>query len=164
MAKTTLASRPQELQVDQRIAIVASLYNSEFVDGMVTKAQAELEALLPDLSVPVFRVPGAFEIPTTVELLCQRGEFSAVVTLGVIIRGETAHADLIAASITNSLQDISVRHTTPVIHEVLLVNNAEQARERCLGEEINRGVEAARTAAGMADLFGRIRTAYPAQA
>lgn len=164
MAKTTLASRPRELRVNRRIAIVASLYNQQFVDAMVDKAHAELEAILPDLNFPVFRVPGAFEIPATVEMLCRRGEFAAVVTLGVIIRGETAHADLIAASITQSLQEIAVRHAIPVVHEVLLVDNAEQARERCLGEEINRGVEAARTAAGMADLFGQIETAYPLSA
>ncbi len=161
MAKSTLASRPQDLKVHQRIAIVASLYNHEFVDAMVTKAHAELETILPDLNFPIFRVPGAFEIPTTVERLCRTREFSSIVALGVIIRGETAHADLIASSITTALQEISVRHVLPVIHEVLLVDNEAQARERCLGDKINRGVEAARSAAGMADLFGQLATAYP---
>lgn len=78
----------------------------------------------------------------------------------MIIRGETAHADLIAASITRTLQEISVRHCVPIIHEVLLVDTYEQAAERVAGEDKNRGVEAARAAAGMADLFTQIESAY----
>ena len=96
----------------------------------------------------------------TIENLCVRGQFSALIALGVIIRGETAHADLIVASITNSLQEISVRHRIPIIHEVLLVDNAEQAEARVAGAELNRGIEAARAAAGMADLFSQIEEAY----
>jgi 6,7-dimethyl-8-ribityllumazine synthase len=64
----------------------------------------------------------------------------------VIFKGETGHADLIAASVSDTLCRMSVETLTPVIHGVLLLDNKEQARARCLEEEINRGTEAARAA------------------
>ncbi|MFT5467630.1 MAG: 6,7-dimethyl-8-ribityllumazine synthase [Verrucomicrobiales bacterium] len=153
---------PDFTEADRSIAIVASLYNRELTDALTDSAHSELQAIAPNATFPVFRVPGAFEIPVTIENLCRKGQFSAIIALGVIVRGETAHADLIAASITRTLQEISVRHAIPVIHEVLLVDTIEQAAERVSGEEMNRGVEAARAAAGMADLFSQIESAYAA--
>jgi 6,7-dimethyl-8-ribityllumazine synthase len=112
--------------------------------------------MFPKMQVPVFRVPGAFEFPVTVSKVLVTRELSAVIALGVIIRGATAHADLVGSSVTTALQDIAVERRCPVIHEVLLVNTEEDARERCLGTRINRGAEAARTAAAMADLFHQL--------
>ena len=74
----------------------------------------------------------------------------AIIALGVIIEGDTAHARLIADAVTRSLMDISLAHEVPVIHEVLLVANDEQARRRCIEPEMNRGIEAARAAVGAA--------------
>jgi len=84
-----------------------------------------------------------------VQEIAERGAFAAIIALGVIIQGETQHARLIAEAITHSLLDLSLRHRIPVIHEVLLVENEAQARVRCLGEEMNRGTEAARIAVRM---------------
>lgn len=162
MARTSLPPRPRPTYGPQSIAIVGSLYNRKLVDSLVDSAHEELKAILPGEKFPIFRVPGAFEIPVTVENLCRRGAFSAVIALGVIIRGETAHADLVATSVTDGLQNIAIEHGTPIIHEVLLVDTERHAFERCMGTEINRGIEAARAAAGMADLFGQIANAYPA--
>jgi len=161
MAETDLASRPPAPPQHRPIAIVASLYNLELVDGLVNSARAELEAISPGKEVPVFRVPGSYEIPSTVEHLVRRGSFGAIIALGVIIRGKTAHADLIGEAVTHSLQEISVRHDVPVIHEVLLVGDEAQARERCLGENLNRGLEAARSAVRMCSVFQEIELAYP---
>lgn len=160
MAGSSSADRSNFSQAERSIAIVASLYNRELTDALTEATHGELQAIAPNALFPVFRVPGAFEIPVTIENLCQRGQFSALIALGVIIRGETAHADLIAASITRSLQEIAVRHCIPVIHEVLLVDSVEQASERVGGTQMNRGIEAARAAAGMADLFSQIEEAY----
>ena len=63
------------------------------------------------------------------------------------------HADLVATCVTNSLQQLALEYKTPVIHEVILVEDEAQAHVRCLGEEMNRGVEAARAAASMVEVF-----------
>ena len=84
--------------------------------------------------------------------MCIRDRPSAVICLGVIIEGETAHAELVATSVTDQLLNLSLAYNTPVIHEVLLVDNLEQAAARCMGVEINRGTDAARTAASMLEV------------
>jgi 6,7-dimethyl-8-ribityllumazine synthase len=131
-------------------AIVASQYNATYVNGLVANARRELEAIGPGMNVTVHEVPGAFEIPLVVQELATRGEIDAIIALGVIIEGETQHAALVAATVTDALQRIALNHRMPVIHEVLLVKNEEQARTRCLEGELNRGVEAARAAVRMA--------------
>ncbi|NLT71174.1 MAG: 6,7-dimethyl-8-ribityllumazine synthase [Verrucomicrobiaceae bacterium] len=139
------------------VCIVASRYNSTYTDALVASARETLATLAPALEVRVLRVPGAFEIPVVVEAVAS-GEVQplAIIALGVIIRGSTAHADLIAASITRSLADTGVSHLIPVIHEVLLVENAAQAEARSLGDELNRGREAAEAAVSMIDLMASL--------
>ena len=138
-------------------AIVASQYNAEFVSGLVDHARRELEAISPSFSIQTYEVPGAFEIPLMVQEVAGRG-IDAIIALGVIIEGETQHANLIAGAITTSLQQLSLTHRLPIIHEVLLLKNAEQARIRCLEDEINRGTEAARVAAQMVQTLGQLRS------
>jgi 6,7-dimethyl-8-ribityllumazine synthase len=138
-------------------AIVASQYNAEFVNGLVDHARRELEAISPNFSIQTYEVPGAFEIPLMVQEVAGRG-VDAIIALGVIIAGETQHANLIAGTVTNSLQQLSLTHRLPIIHEVLLLKNEEQARVRCLEEEINRGTEAARVAAQMVQTLGSLRS------
>jgi len=127
-------------------AIVASEYNPLFVQGLIDAVRGELEKLSPGAQIALHRVPGAFEIPVVVQEVALQGAAEAIIALGVIIRGSTAHADLIGQSVTDSLQQIALRQRTPVIHEVLLVADEAQARTRTLEGEKNRGVEAARAA------------------
>lgn len=157
-----IPSRPLATQERSHIAIVASLYNQEYVDGMLDAVRDEINEIAPHFSMAVYRVPGAFEVPVTVEQVLLQSEPDAVIALGLIIRGETEHGDLVAASVTDALQRIAVAHAVPVVHEVLLVDNDEQAITRCLGEEINRGTEAARVAVNMVSLFRKMRLVNPA--
>jgi len=101
--------------------------------------------------VQIVRVPGAFEVPVMASRLAREQRADVVIALGVIIRGATAHADLISTAVTHGLQTIAVETGTPVIHEVLLLERND-AEARCLGTELNRGTEAARAAAAMADV------------
>ena len=111
---------------------------------------------LPQARVDLIRVPGAFEIPVAVKALLELEAPICVIALGVIIRGETAHADLVASSVTDALQQLALEYNTPIIHEVLLVEDEAQAHVRCLGEEMNRGIEAARAAAAMVEVFSEL--------
>lgn len=139
---------------DGQMAIVAARYNPKFVDGMLEAALKEFAAAgIQD--VEVYRVPGSYEIPVVAAQLLARGPArpEAIICLGVIIQGETAHAHHIGTAITDALMGLQVRHGTPVVHEVLLVQNESQAEARCLDRGTNRGAEAAQTAIDMVQLF-----------
>ena len=155
---STLPSRPRVFGQRRSIAIVSGQYNAEFVAGLVEHCRKELLAISNLFTVSSYEVPGAFEIPLVVDELALRGGVDAIIALGVIIEGETAHAALIGQAVTESLQRIALNRRIPVIHEVLLLKNAEQARARCLGEEINRGTEAARVAARMLTVLNDLRS------
>jgi 6,7-dimethyl-8-ribityllumazine synthase len=127
-------------------AIVASEFNRDLVQSLADHATAELISLEPDAVVDVFWVPGSFEIPLFVQAAAKSRRYDALLALGLILQGETSHASLIADAVTKSLLNISLEFELPVIHEVLLVNNMEQAQARCMGTEHNRGVEAAKAA------------------
>jgi 6,7-dimethyl-8-ribityllumazine synthase len=137
------------------IAIVVSTYHEEFARGLVSHARRELEAIAPGTLVQVFEVPGSFEVPIVVQAAAERGDFDAVIAFGLLMEGQTAHAQLISSAVTDALMRISLVTRVPVVHEVLVVQDAAQARARCIDDEINRGTEAARVAMRMADAMGQ---------
>lgn len=141
---------------DYHITIVASSYNAQFVDPLVAAAQREILASAPKTAINIIHVPGAFEIPLAIKLIAQNQLPDAIIALGVILRGETAHAHLIGNAVTPHLLDISLEYDIPVVHGVLMLDNEIQARERCLGDTFNRGIEAARTALSMIALIDKI--------
>jgi 6,7-dimethyl-8-ribityllumazine synthase len=138
-------------------AIVASKYNEVYVDSMVRAARRVLIDA-GSQSIEVIRVPGAFEIPVIVASLArpQPRRFSAIICLGVILRGATTHAQHIGETVSQALMQIQIMSGVPVIHEVLLLENKQQAEERCLDRKHNRGAEAAHTALEMATLMRKL--------
>lgn len=159
---SALPPRPRIIGPKVRICIVASKYNEQYTDALVENAIEELAVLVPQARVDIVRVPGAFEIPVTVASIMERGEPPAcVIALGLILKGGTDHADQIATSITNSLQQLAVEWKRPIVHEVLLVMDEKQAYARCIGANLNRGREAARVAAGMIDIFMELDRSMP---
>jgi 6,7-dimethyl-8-ribityllumazine synthase len=146
----------------RRFVIVASQFNAEYVQGLVNHATDELRMLAPAANVSLHQVPGAFEIPIVVRELALQRKADAILALGVIIKGQTSHADNLARSVTDALQRIAIEHGVPVINGVLSVNNEFEARERCLERTINRGIEAARAAVEISTVLGDIRNNAPA--
>lgn len=147
---TELPRRQRATGTRAKICIVASEYNEQYTQALVDNCSEELEAVLPAVRLEIIRVPGAFEIPVTIKSVLSRSPEKrpdAVVALGVILRGSTDHADLIGSTITQALMRLALEFTTPVIHEVLLLNDEKQAFARCIASQLNRGREAARTAA-----------------
>ena len=158
---TTMSTElPQKVQSrvdDGRITIVAARYNEKYTDALLQNCLDELAETAPDVEVEVVRVPGAFEVPMMVKRAIEQpvsGETpDAVIAFGVILRGSTAHADLIGTAITNQLMSQACESLVPVIHEVLLLSNEEQAFARCIASSLNRGREAARAALEMLNVL-----------
>jgi 6,7-dimethyl-8-ribityllumazine synthase len=152
---TSLPSRPRQAGPRRSIGIVASQYHPAFITGLVEHVRAEIEAIAPGTDAQVWEVPGAFEIPLVVAQIARRPEIDAVIALGVIIEGQTAHAALVGRAVTEALMRVMLDTGVPVIHEVLLLQNEDQAHTRCVEDELNRGTEAARVAMQMAQVMGQ---------
>jgi 6,7-dimethyl-8-ribityllumazine synthase len=158
---TALQPKPRIIGQKAKVSIVASKYNEQYTDSLVENAISELGELIPMARIDLIRVPGAFEIPVVVSKLMQRNNINCIIALGVIIRGDTHHADLVASSVTQSLQNLAVSNCVPIIHEVLLVEDEKQAHARCIAASMNRGREAAKAAVGMIDIFAQIEKTIP---
>jgi 6,7-dimethyl-8-ribityllumazine synthase len=154
---STAPPRPRIAKTKRRFCIVASRFNGQYVQGLVDHATEELRALVPDVTISLHRVPGAFEIPVVVQELAARDKADAVIACGVILQGETNHAQNLSHSVTDALQRIAVKQAVPVINVVLSFENESQARARCLESQINRGTEAARAAVEMANVLADVR-------
>ncbi|MFD0559695.1 6,7-dimethyl-8-ribityllumazine synthase [Stackebrandtia endophytica] len=110
-----------------RLGIVATRWHATLVDQLVDRAQAAAKAS-GVTEVTLLRVSGSVELPVVAQALA--GKVDAVVALGVVIRGETAHFDYVCQSVTDGLTRVALDAATPVAHGVLTVDNLEQAEDR----------------------------------
>ena len=142
-----------------QVAIVAGRFNSHVTRPLLDGAMKELSELGLDADdVPVFWVPGAFEIPLTAKTFAIAGQVDAVVCIGCVIRGDTAHFDFVAGQCAQGIQQVGLETGFPVIFGVLTTEDLDQAL--CRSEEAgghNVGEESARTAVEMAALLAQIR-------
>src|SRR5213075_1597182 len=103
-------SRPEIAKAKRTFHVVASRFNAQYVDGLVDHATEELRALAPDAAISLHRVPGSFEIPVIMRELAAQDKADAVIACGVILQGETNHAQNLSRSVTEALQRIAVEH------------------------------------------------------
>jgi 6,7-dimethyl-8-ribityllumazine synthase len=141
----------------RQVAVVAARFNAEIVDPMVTGAIAawikhdgDPEALT------VVRTPGAFELPLAARRLAATGRYDAIVALGCVIRGETAHFDFVAGEAARGIADAARDTGVPVAFGVLTTETLEQALERALPDRMDKGGEALESALEMAQLLEEI--------
>jgi 6,7-dimethyl-8-ribityllumazine synthase len=140
-----------------RVAVVAARYNEALVEQLVAGALAAWASAggAAD-ALRVERVPGAFELPLAAQALARTGSYDAVVALGCVIRGDTAHFDFVAGECARGLQQVMLATGVPVAFGVLTTENITQARERAAPGEHNKGGEALHTALAMAQLLRRV--------
>ena len=152
-----LMPRPRIVGGKRTFTIVASKFNAEFVQGLVNHATEELRAISASAVVTLHQVPGAFEIPIVVRELALQKKTDVIIAVGVILKGCTKHAEHLARSVTDALQRIAIDHGVPVINVVLSIENELQARERCIGDKMNRVTEAARASFEIAQVMQEVR-------
>ena len=141
----------------RRFAIVVSRFNNfmseKLLDGALD-AIARHGGALTD--VTVFRTPGSFELPVVAKKAAFSGNYDAVISLGVLIRGGTPHFDYIAAEATKGLACVALDSGVPVTYGVITANTIEQAIERAGSKAGNKGVDAAMAAIEMVDLLAQM--------
>lgn len=147
---------------DLRVALIAARFNETIVKQLVEGAVDELQRQgVPDEKMALVWVPGAFEIPVTARRLAGSGSYDAIICLGVVIRGETAHFEYVAGHASNGIGDVALQSDLPITNGILTTETAEQATDRAGGKMGNKGAEAARAAIEMANLFAGLPKPAP---
>ena len=139
---------------DINVAIIAARYNPQLVDALIKQVTRHLvKSGVKRSAVQLTRVPGSNELPIAAHFIAQQAKKQpdVIIALGVVIRGDTIHYELVSESATSGLQAASLANKLPIICGVVVTENEEQARARCLGK-INRGAEFAQAALEMAAL------------
>jgi 6,7-dimethyl-8-ribityllumazine synthase len=145
-----------------RVAIVAGRFNETIVKQLVEGALDCLRRHAVDEdNISVVWVPGAFEIPATTRRLSSSGEFDAIVCLGAVIRGETAHFDYVAGHASNGIGAVALETGLPITNGVLTTENFQQAADRAGGKVGNKGFEAALAALEMSNLLASLPKPAP---
>src|SRR5271169_5256237 len=147
-----------------RFAVVVSRFNSFITDRLLAGAVDALEAAGADTeNIVVVHVPGSFEIPLTAKKLAEGGRVDAVIAIGCVLRGETAHFDYVASEVARGVQLAQLDTGIPVIFCVLTCDTLEQAIDRAGLKGGNKGYDAGLAAIEMANLSKQLRPAEAAR-
>lgn len=137
-----------------KIAIVASRFNEFITKELIGGAEDTLlRHNVNTDDIDLYRVPGAFEIPSVCNKIAKSGKYNAVITLGAVIRGSTPHFDYVAAEVSKGVASVSMQYNIPVIFGVLTTDTIEQAVERAGTKAGNKGSDAAMAALEMINLY-----------
>ncbi|MCB1250672.1 MAG: 6,7-dimethyl-8-ribityllumazine synthase [Acidimicrobiales bacterium] len=160
MAKNLRAADAAQLDLDgtgMRVAVVCGRFNDLITNRLLAGTEAGLQSLgVADDDVTVAWVPGAFELPMTAKAFADTGRFDAVIALGCVIRGETAHFDYVAGECAAGIMRAQLETGLPIVFGVLTTENLDQALARSGGDE-DKGRESAEVAVEMVGLLRAIR-------
>ena len=132
-----------------RLGMVASRFNQTLASRLLERAQEEARKLGAECSV--VSVPGALEIPVALQWLAQSGRFDALVAIGLVIRGETYHFEVVANESARGVMDVALESGLPIANGILTTDDEAQAQAR-----LEKGAEAVRVAVEMAKLRKRL--------
>ena len=141
-----------------RIGIVVSRFNSEITEGLLRGAmRALIDSEVSENDITITEVPGAFEIPFAADLLAATKKYDALIAIGCVIKGETAHFEYISDSVMKGIVAVGQKYGIPVSCGVLTTYTDEQAISRSGDHDENKGSEAAFTAIEMANLAKQLK-------
>ena len=140
-----------------KMALVVSRFNSFLTEQLVKGAEdAFVRMGGDDKDLVLVRVPGAYEIPLAASKLAAKKGIDAVVALGAVVQGATAHADLINETTARAFSQISLETGVPVVDGVVSAENLEQAVERCGTKQGNKGFAVMQSAIEMVNVLKNI--------
>ena len=145
---------------DQYIIIVISEFNTKITDRLL-KGAVDAFSFYKGLesNMKVFRVPGAFEIPGTIEQILRNRKCNAIIALGSVIRGETPHFDIVAGESAHGISQLSRKMDIPIINGILTTDNVDQAMKRSKPGGRNKGWDAMETALKTISVYRDIQIA-----
>lgn len=136
-----------------KYAIIVSRFNQEVTDRLLDGALARLaEKKVQKDQITIINVPGAVEIPLAAQLIAKKGDYSAIICLGAVIRGETNHYDYVCQQVSLGCQRVMLDHSIPVIFGVLTTDNDIQALDRVGGSHGHKGKDAVDAAIEMVSI------------
>ena len=142
MSKDGFSFSTENINVDQKITIVASKWNAELVQELIKSGSAHLEALGISNFKTVY-VPGAWELVHAAQR--ELAHADGVIAFGVVIRGETTHYELISESVAQGLMQVSINTEKPIAFGLIASENLHQAKERVSPKKLNKGREIAQS-------------------
>ena len=134
------------------LAVVQSRFNQAITDKLVEGARRALEqnGVKPE-NISLFKVPGAFEIPLVCQKISQIKKYHGIITIGAVIKGQTAHFEYISQAAINGVMAVMLKIGLPISLGIITVYSLAQARTRCRADKNNKGYEAARALLEMLD-------------
>jgi len=135
----------------RKIYIIASTFYEELSNELIVGAKQQ--TVLNDLETEIIKVPGAFEIPGMVKQILDNKNPKLIITLGVIIKGETNHFEQISDFVFNSISKLTISSNIPIAFGVISAQNYEQAEERASTGRKNKGYEVASAGLKMLELY-----------
>ena len=138
----------------KRFALIVSRFNDFITDRLLGGAvDGLLRSGARDKDIDIVKVPGSFEIPLMAKKIAKTGRYNAIICLGAIIRGATAHFEYVSAEVSKGIATVSLESNIPVIFGIVTTDTIEQAIERAGTKAGNKGWSAAITAVEMANLI-----------
>ena len=142
---------------EEKFCIIISRFNEFIGSKLLSGAIDELKRHgVEENNIDVVWCPGAFEIPLVAKKCAKTGNYSAIITLGAVIKGSTSHYDYVCAEVSKGVASVSLETGIPVIFGVLTTDNIEQAIERAGTKSGNKGSDAAKAAIEMSNLMNMI--------